>query len=53
MRYATRKYVVRRQEDRRYSIWDTETDRPAEAEHFDEALDFGDRLNRDQIDGGL
>ena len=47
-----RRYVVRRQENRDYCVWDVETDRPAEADGrryvdlpLDEALDFAAQLN--------
>jgi len=47
-----RRYVVRRQENRQYCIWDTKTDRLAEADgrryvnlQFDEALNFVELLN--------
>ena len=47
-----RRYVVRRQENRQYCIWDTKTDQPAEADggryvnlQFDEALNFVELLN--------
>jgi len=47
-----RRYVVRRQENRQYSVWDTKTDQPAEADgrryvdlQFDEAIDSAQLLN--------
>ena|SRR6476661_8326316 len=47
-----RRYVVRRQENRQYCIWDTKTAQPAEADgrryvnlQFDEALNFVELLN--------
>jgi hypothetical protein len=47
-----RRYVVRRQENRQYCIWDTKMDQPAEADgrryvnlQFDEALNVVELLN--------
>jgi hypothetical protein len=47
------RYVVRRQENREYCVWDTKTDKPTEADdrcyinlQFDEALDHAQWLNR-------
>jgi hypothetical protein len=49
------RYVVRRQENREYCVWDTKTDKPAEADggcyinlQFDEALDHAQSLNREK-----
>jgi hypothetical protein len=49
------RYVVRRQENGDYSVYDTETDKPAEAAgkrcidlKFYESLDHADFLNRAQ-----
>ena len=46
------KYVVRRQENGEYCIWNTNTDKPAEADdrryinlQFDEAIDHARSLN--------
>ena len=54
-RYMVRRQEVRRQENGEYSVYDTETDRPAEADgkhyinlKFSEALDHADSLNRPQ-----
>ena len=49
------RYMVRRQENGEYSVYDTETDKPAEAAgkpcinlKFNEALDHAESLNRPQ-----
>jgi hypothetical protein len=52
---AMARYMVRRQENGEYSVYDAETDKPVEADgkpcinlKFDEALDRADILNRPQ-----
>ena len=52
---AMARYMVRRQENGEYSVYDTETDKPVEADgkpcinlKFNEALDHADILNRPQ-----
>jgi hypothetical protein len=47
------RYMVRRQENGEYSVYDTETDKPAEADRkrnlkFYKALDRAESLNRPQ-----
>jgi hypothetical protein len=52
---ANARYMVRRQENGKYCIWEGKTDKPAEADgqcyvnlHFDEAIDRAISLNKDR-----
>jgi hypothetical protein len=50
------RYEVRKQDDEYWCVWDTETDRPAEAHgtryvhlQYDEAVEEADTLNRNAV----